>query len=189
VGEIRIKDFTGDGSITEDDQQYIGNVNPSFLYAMNINFSWKKFDFSVLFNGVQGNDIINMTNLRFYNLGQTRDIPKSILENAWKPESGGSNPKIYTTNARDLYFTSRYFEDGSYLKLRNISIGYTFIKPVKSVESIRIYASGNNLITFTNYSGYDPEVNAFGSNPSSRGVDAGGYPQSREFNFGFNISL
>ena len=189
IGEIKIKDLNNDGSITEDDQDYIGNVNPSFLYAFNMNFSWKGFDFSVLFNGVSGNDIINMSSLRFQNLGQTRNIPKDVLDNAWKPESGGTNPKIFTTNARDIYFTRRYIEDGSYLKLRNISVGYSFKKPFKQIESIRIYANGNNLLTFSKYSGYDPEVNAFGSNPSSRGVDAGGYPQSREINFGINVSL
>ena len=189
IGEIRIKDRNDDGAITEEDQDFIGNVNPDFLYAFNMNFSWKNFDFSILFNGVSGNDIINMTNLRFHNLGQTRNVPKAVLDNAWTPENGGVNPKIFTTNARDIYFTSRYFEDGSYLKLRNISVGYTLKKPIKLIESIRIYGSANNLLTFTNYSGYDPEVNAFGSNPSSRGVDAGGYPQSREFNVGINVSL
>jgi TonB-linked SusC/RagA family outer membrane protein len=189
IGEVKIKDSDGNGSITENDQDYIGNVNPDFLYAFNLNFSWKNLEFSFLFNGVQGNDIINMANLRYYNLGQTRNVPKSVLDNAWRPESGGSNPKIFTTNARDIYFTKRYLEDGSYLKLRNVSIGYSFKKPFKFIELIRIFASGNNLLTFTSYTGYDPEVNAFGSNPSSRGVDAGGYPQSREFNFGINVSL
>lgn len=189
IGEVKIKDTDGNGSITENDQDYIGNVNPDFLYAFNLNFSWKSFDASFLFNGVQGNDIINMANLRYHNLGQTRNVPKSVLDNAWKPESGGSNPKIFTTNARDIYFSRRYIEDGSYLKLRNISIGYTFKKPLRMVESLRIYASANNILTFTTYTGYDPEVNAFGSNPSSRGIDAGGYPQSREFNFGINVSL
>lgn len=189
IGEVKIKDLNGDGTVTEDDQDYIGNVNPSFLYAFNMNLSWKNFDFSILFNGVNGNDIINMSNLRFHNLGQTRNVPKSVLDNAWKPESGGTNPKIFTTNARDIYFTRRYIEDGSYLKLRNISIGYSFRRPLKAIETVRIYANANNLLTFSSYSGYDPEVNAFGSNPSSRGVDAGGYPQSREINIGINVSL
>jgi hypothetical protein len=154
-----------------------------------MNFNWKKLEVSFLINGVYGNDIINMSNLRFHNLGQTRNVPVEVLEKAWKPESGGSNPKIFTTNARDLYFTNRYFEDGSYLKLRNVSIGYTFTNVGSAIQSVRIYASGNNLLTFTSYTGFDPEVNAFGSNPSSRGVDAGGYPQSREFTFGINVTL
>lgn len=189
IGEVRIQDLNQDGMITEEDQDYIGNVNPDFLYALNMNFNWKKLEFSFLINGVYGNDIINMSNLRFHNLGQTRNVPVEVLEKAWKPESGGSNPKIFTTNARDLYFTNRYFEDGSYLKLRNVSIGYTFTNVGSAIQSVRIYASGNNLLTFTSYTGFDPEVNAFGSNPSSRGVDAGGYPQSREFTFGINVTL
>ncbi len=189
IGEVRIQDLNQDGMITEEDQDYIGNVNPDFLYALNMNFNWKKLEFSFLINGVYGNDIINMSNLRFHNLGQTRNVPVEVLEKAWKPESGGSNPKIFTTNARDLFFTNRYFEDGSYLKLRNVSIGYTFTNVGSALQSVRIYASGNNLLTFTSYTGFDPEVNAFGSNPSSRGVDAGGYPQSREFTFGINVTL
>ncbi|WP_273369821.1 SusC/RagA family TonB-linked outer membrane protein [Alistipes megaguti] len=189
LGEVRIHDKNGDGEINDADQDYIGDVNPKFIYAFNVDFSYKNFDLSVLFNGVSGNDIINMPSLRNYNLGQTRNIPKSILDDAWVPGGSGNSPKIYTTTSRDLYFSRRYIEDGSYLKLRNVSLGYTFKKPIKGIGSLRLYVSLNNLWTITDYSGYDPEVNAFGTNPSRRGVDAGGYPQSKEYLFGINLTL
>lgn len=189
IGEVKIKDLNGDGFVNDKDQDYIGNVNPAFIYAFNMSFRYRNIDCSFLFNGVKGNDIINMSSLRAHNLGQTRNVPKSVLDNAWTPERGGVNPKIYTTNGRDVYFTRRYIEDGSYLKLRNLSIGYTWRKPLKEIESVRFYATGNNLLTWTKYSGYDPEVNSFGSSAASRGVDAGGYPQSREFSFGINVTL
>ena len=189
LGEVKIHDKDGNGEINDADQDYIGDVNPKFIYAFNVDFSYKNFDFSILFNGVNGNDIINMPSLRNYNLGQTRNIPKSILGDAWVPGGSGKSPKIYTTTSRDLYFTRRYVEDGSYLKLRNISFGYTFKNPVKGIGSLRLYVSLNNLWTITDYTGYDPEVNAFGTNPSRRGVDAGGYPQSKEYLFGINLTL
>ncbi|MEG0807420.1 MAG: TonB-dependent receptor [Alistipes sp.] len=189
LGEVKIYDKDDNGVINDKDQDYIGNVNPKLLYGFNINVGYKGFDLSVLFNGVYGNDIINMSSLRFHNLGQTRNVLKSVLDQAWTPTNGGTSPKIYTTNGRDLYFSRRYIEDGSYLKLRNLSLGYTYKPKSSKIGTVRIYVSMNNLWTITNYSGYDPEVNAFGSNPSSRGVDAGGYPQSREYTFGINFTL
>ena len=154
-----------------------------------MDFNFKNFDASFLFNGVQGNDIINMPAMRFHDIGSSRNTLQSIYDNRWTAESYGPNPKSYTDNSRLLRFSRRFVEDGSYLKLRNVTIGYSLNKPFKSVEMIRVYLSGNNLFTITNYKGYDPEVNAFGSTPSMRGVDAGGYPQAREFTFGVNLTF
>lgn len=189
IGEIRYHDKNDDGSISDEDQDYIGDVNPDFTYGFNMNFSYKNIDFSFLFNGVHGNDIINMPAMRFYNIGAARNTLQSIYENRWTSENYGSNPKSYNDSSRSLRFSRRFIEDGSYLKLRNITVGYSLFKPFKGVEIIRVYASGNNLLTFTDYSGYDPEVNSFGSDPSMRGVDAGGYPQAREFTFGVNLTF
>lgn len=189
IGEIRYKDIDDSGDITESDMDYIGNVNPDFTYSLNMNFTIKDFDLYFLFEGVNGNDIINMTSLRFYNLGNTQNTLKSVLNNAWTEQQSGTNPKIYYDSARNFLFSQRFIENGSYLKLRNVSIGYTFRNLFKEISSVRLYASVNNLLTFTDYSGYDPEVNAFGSDPSQRGVDAGGYPQAKEFIFGVNLTF
>ena len=189
TGEVRYKDIDDSGDITESDMDYIGDVNPDFTYGFHMDFTIKKFDLHFLFEGVQGNDLINMSSLRFHNLGNTQNTLKSVVQNAWTEEQPGPNPKIYYDSARNFLFSRRFIEDGSYLKLRNVSIGYTLNNLLKNISSVRLYITLNNLLTFTNYSGYDPEVNAFGSDPSQRGVDAGGYPQAKEFIFGVNLTF
>lgn len=189
IGEIRFVDMDDSGDITDADRTFIGDVNPDFFYGFSFNLRYKGLDISALFQGVEGNDIINMPNMRFHNLGDTRNVPKEVLDNAWTPENGGTNPKIFYDSGRKMLFSRRFVDDGSYLKLRNVSISYSFLKPFKHIEAIRATISGNNLLTFTKYPGFDPEVNAFGSSPSQRGVDAGGYPQSREFSFNIGITF
>ena len=188
IGELRYKDLDDDGFITDQDQTWIGDANPDFFYGFNINMTWKDFDCSLLFQGVKGNDIFNMNALRYYDLGTTRNVPYYVYEQSWSvnPE-GATAPKIFYYTGRDLRFSRLYLEDGSYLKLRNITIGYTLKKPFPFVENIRISASANNLFTITDYRGYDPEVNSFGSTPSLRGIDSGAYPQQRSFTLGLNV--
>lgn len=189
LGEIRYADLDDSGYISDEDQTYIGDTNPDFIYGFNMDFSFKKFDFSFLFSGIQGNDIINMPALRFHDIGGTRNMPKDIYEGAWTAERYGPNPKNVYDNSRKLRLSRRFIEDGSYLKLRNVTLGYTISNPIKGISSVRVFVTGTNLLTFTNYSGYDPEINSFGSDPAMRGVDAGGYPQSRDFTLGVNLSF
>lgn len=189
VGEIRYKDLSGDDKISTNDRTYIGDVNPDFNYGFGFNFSYKKFDFSVLFDGVKGGQILNQRLVKLLNTGGYSNTLYSTLENAWRPGEGGTNPKNAYINTRPSYYSSRHLEDGSYMKLRNLSIGYTFDSPIKQIGSIRIYAIANNLFTITKYTGYDPEINSYGSNPVYRGVDVGGFPQSKEFTFGINVTF
>ena len=188
VGELRYVDHDGDGFITDKDQTWIGDANPDFFYGFNMALNWKNIDFSILFQGVRGNDIFNMNALRFYNVGDTRNIPYYIYESSWSmnPEHAVA-PKIFYYSGRDIKFTRMYLDDGSYLKLRTLSLGYTFKKPFPFIESLHLSATANNLLTFTNYKGYDPEVNSFGSTPSLRGIDS--YPQQRSFVLGINVSF
>lgn len=189
VGEIRYKDLSGDNAITADDRTYIGDVNPDFTYGFGLNLNWKKLDFAALFDGVSGGLILNQRLVKFMNLGGYSNTLQSVLDNAWRPETGGTNPKIAYISSRPTYYSSRYLEDGSYLKLRSLSLGYTIDKPFKFIRSIRVYFVANNLFTITDYSGYDPEINSYGSNPIYRGVDMGAYPQSKEFTFGVNVTF
>lgn len=188
VGEIKYKDKDEDGFITDKDQEWIGDANPDFYYGFNLDMTWKNLDFSILFQGVQGNDIFNMNALRFYNLGETRNIPYYVYDQSWSvnPQTAVA-PKIFYYSGRDVRFSRLYLDNGSYLKLRTLSIGYTFKNPLPHINSIRLNATGNNLLTFTKYKGYDPEVNSFGSTPSLRGIDSGAYPQQRSFTFGLNV--
>lgn len=188
IGENRYLDRDGDGFITDKDQDWIGDANPDYYYGFNVDLTWKNFDLSILFQGVSGNDIFNMNSLRYYNLGQTQNVPYYVYDQSWtvNPENATS-PKIFNYSGRDERFSRMYLEDGSYLKLRTLSIGYTINKPFPFVSSIRLNAVANNLFTITNYRGYDPEVNSFGSTPSLRGIDSGAYPQQRSFTFGLNV--
>jgi len=188
IGEIKYKDLDEDGFITDKDQDWIGDANPDFYYGFNFDLNWKNLDLSILFQGVEGNDIFNMNALRFYNLGNTRNVPYYVYEQSWSvnPQTAVA-PKIFYYSGRDVRFSRLYLDDGSYLKLRSLSIGYTIKKPLPYINSIRLSATGNNLLTFTKYKGYDPEVNSFGSTPSLRGIDSGAYPQQRSFTFGLNV--
>lgn len=187
LGEIRYRNMDDDPNITDNDQTFIGNTNPDFFYGIHSDFKIFDFDLSILFQGVHGNDIFNMNLLRFYDIGNTKNIPKAIYDASWTPFAGGTAPKNFYDNGRTVRFSRRYVEDGSYLKLRNVQIGYTLQDKIPYISSLRFYFSGNNLFTVTRYSGYDPEVNSFGSDPSLRGIDSGGYPQPRSFLFGVNV--
>lgn len=190
IGEIKYKDLDGDDQITENDLDYIGSPMPKFTYGFNTSFSYKGFDINVLFQGVYGNKIFNQALMRWYNSGSTHTKPAWIANEVWSPTNlEGTAPKLYTTSGRTIRLSSRYLEDGSYLKLRTVSIGYTFVKPFNGVSDIRLSLTGNNLWTITNYKGYDPEVNSFGSNPTTRGIDGGAYPQSRSFILGASITF
>ena len=190
IGELRYVDNDGDGFITDKDQTWIGDANPDFYYGFNVDLTWKNFDFSMLFQGVHGNDIFNMNSLRFYDVGDTRNIPQYVFDSSWSVNpTNAVAPKIFYYSGRDIKFTRMFLDDGSYLKLRTITLGYTFRKPLSFIESIHLSATANNLLTFTSYEGYDPEVNSFGSTPSLRGIDSGAYPQQRTFVFGLNVTF
>ena len=190
IGEYKYVDRDGDGFITDNDQTWIGDANPDFFYGFNFDLRWKNFDCSMLFQGVKGNDIFNMNALRYLDLGKTQNIPYYIYDNSFSnnPETGTTR-KIFYYDGRDGRFSRAYLEKGSYLKLRTLSIGYTLPDIVPGIERIRLTAVANNLFTFTNYKGYDPEVNSFGSTPSLRGIDSGAYPQQRSFTFGVDVTF
>jgi TonB-linked SusC/RagA family outer membrane protein len=189
VGEIRYADCNDDDSITEADQTYLGTTNPKFVYGFATNMSFKGFDLYVQFQGVYGNMIFNQPAIRFMDIGGSRNLPVNILKRAWSPENpNGTLPKLYEDYGRTFRMNSLYYEDGSYLKLRTVTLGYTF-RDIKYIGNLRLYVSGNNLLTFTKYSGFDPEVNSFSSSPSIRGIDGGGYPQARSVIFGVNLNF
>lgn len=190
IGEYRYTDRDGDGFITDKDQTWIGDANPDFYYGFNLDLSWKNFDFGMLFQGVKGNDIFNMNALRYNNLGQTQNVPYDVYKSSFSHDNEhGTTRKIFYYDGRDGRFSRAYLEKGSYLKLRTLSLGYTFRNKIPHIEALRLSFVANNLFTITNYSGYDPEVNSFGSTPSLRGIDSGAYPQQRSFVFGADVTF
>lgn len=189
IGQIRYVDLNGDGTISDQDRTIIGDVNPDFIWGISNNFSYKRFDVSFLFQAVAGADIINTLSIRFHNLDGRRNIPRSVYEGAWSGEGSSTQFRQINLNNGNGLFSDRFVEDGSYLRLKNLQIGYTINADKWTwIQHARIYFNAINLWTWTNYSGYDPEVSAFNS-AAMKGVDLGNYPQSQTFIFGVNLNF
>lgn len=186
TGGIKVKDLNKDKAITADDQTIIGNANPSFIYGFSTNLSYKRFDFSAFFSGSQGNKVYNLIRYTFENPLGSRNVYKGLV-NRWSP-TNPNNEYVSGFQGGRLPLTDRFMEDGSYLRCKNITLGYTF-PAMKWISSIRIYGSANNLFTVTNYSGFDPEVNSFGNSNTVLGVDNLVYPIARSFLLGLQASF
>lgn len=192
-GRIRYKDLNGDGKIDANDRTYIGNPNPKFNYGFNLSAFYKGFDASVFFSGVYGNKIFN-EDKKYSILGLFFSNYSTQVLNAWTSTNQSSNiPALQQTLTNDEGRTSSFFvEDGSYLKIKSIQIGYTFPKGIMNrigIQNLRIFIQGQNLFTFTNYTGMDPE--SVGTGPFTKGVDyqAMLYPHAKAINFGLNVNF
>ncbi len=194
IGEVKYRNLDNDPtSISVTDRTFIGNVNPDYTFGFTNNFKYGRFDLSVFVNGVQGNDIVNM-NTRFNgNLGSFKNISYDMYETAWeagKDNSEATGPKIMRQFWRNMLFSRRFIEDGSFVRIKNITLGYNVpVSFLKGVTSIRVAFGVNNLYTFTDYSGFDPEMNSYGDNPALFGVDLGGYPNARTYNLSIRCNF
>lgn len=183
VGDVRYKDLNDDGELDdEEDMCVIGNPFPKFTYGLNLSLDWAGFDMQLFFQGVYGNTIYNALRERIEGNGLQSQL-STAMRDAWTEENPmGSLPNPnHTVN---FYQSDRFLEDGSYLRLKNLQLGYTLPRNLSEklqISSLRIYVSAQNLLTFTSYSGYDPEVGG--------GVDYGNYPQSRTYMLGVNLSF
>jgi TonB-linked SusC/RagA family outer membrane protein len=187
-GKIIFKDLNEDNAITQDDKTYIGNPNPDFVYGINSNMRYKGFELSLFIQGVRGNDIFNasaIVNTIDYGFGL--NMPKEVYYNHWTSDNPNAKYPVisYNTTAR---VSDRFIEDGSYLRLKNIQLAYNF--PVRKwnmnwINGFQLYVSGQNLLTQTKYSWWDPEVNSRGgSNSTAQGIDHDTYPSSKAFTIG-----
>ncbi|ADV43664.1 TonB-dependent receptor [Bacteroides helcogenes] len=188
-GDIRFKDLNDDGKIDDDnDKAMIGKGMPDWTYGINFQASWKNFDFSMMIAGAIGNDIFDAT--RRCDIAEF-NLPKWIWENRWTGEGTSNNmPRMTITdpNASWSSASDLYIKDGSYMRLKNIQLGYTlpqWLTQKVFVDRLRVYVAAENLLTFTKYDGLDPEI----ANGTSMGLDKGIYPQARVFTFGLNISF
>ncbi|TBN03668.1 TonB-dependent receptor [Hyunsoonleella flava] len=192
AGDQLFTDVDGSGDISPADQQIIGDPIPDFTYGITNNFTYKNFDLNIFFQGVKGGDIMNLTAVQLFN-GDS-NATTDIL-NSWTPSNTGSN--IPRAKLRGKEITSRFVEDGSYLRLKNIALGYTLPSDITEklgMQRVRVSVSGQNLITITDYSGLDPEVSYFGSgggnsadNNTTNGFDFGNYPTLKSVNFSVNL--
>jgi len=168
----------------------IGDTNPDYILGITNNFTYKDFNLSFFIQGVFGNDIFNgnLMDVRLSNIG---NIPVDAYNSRWTNDNreGAKWPKAVAGYNREWLLSDRYVEDGSYVRLKNINLGYTLRPKFKGIQSINIYASVTNLFTITNYSWFDPDVNAFGGDASRRGVDIYSYPSSRTFSLGFRFAF
>ena len=195
AGDVRIIDQNGDNVIDISDRTIIGNPNPDYTFGINLSVRYKAFSLSALVNGVYGNDIVNGNLIQMGNAeGLFRNILTDAYHGAWRPEKpSNSYPRIgYLGNdgPEFLAISDRYVEDGSYLRLNNITLGYDLpINENNTIKGANIYVTGQNLLTLTNYSGYDPEITSFMWTGLINGVDWNGPPNSRNILIGLNLNF
>lgn len=185
-GDLRFVDTTGDGKITSDDRTKIGKGTPDWTFGLNFNAEWKGFDFGLFLQGVSGVDVFDATWRQDIDSG---NFPTWVLSR-WTGE-GTSNrvPILKAGDSKNWVISDLYVQDGSYLRLKNIQLGYTLPRTLTQkvgISRLRFYVMAENLVTWTKYWGFDPEI---GSGSTSLGVDYGVYPQARTWTVGFNISL
>ncbi len=189
-GDSKFEDLNDDGKIDSNDMTFIGDPNPKVTYGVNFNFDWHGFDFSMLWQGVYGVDIFNASSFYFNKFDGRQNVLASAYKSGW---SGEGSTNVYPVslaysaddarNSRNWSQSSMYVEDGSYFRLKNMQLGYTFnTKVQKTPLSFRVYLSAQNLVTLTKYSGLDPEI-------PDNGIDRGQYPQSRTFIMGVNFNF
>jgi len=186
-GDIYFVDKNGDGNITDLDKDFIGNPNPKFTYGFNSSVSYKQFALNVFVNGVYGNQIANGNLLKIENTSLGTNITKSAYYDAWSTTNpGGAKPRLLYVN-KD--FTDRIIEDGSFLRLAMVTLSYRLPVRTSWMSNLDLFVTGRNLLTLTNYSGFDPEVNSFTYDPMRTGVDWSSYPNTRSVVFGLNAAF
>jgi hypothetical protein len=207
-GSLKWKDLNGDGVITSDsDRTVVGNANPDFIGGWNNQVSWKGFDLSVFINFVVGNDIYNANKIEWTDGAFPNLNMLEIMKNRWTNIDAtgqritdpqqlaklNENAQIWTpVRVQRWWLHSWAVEDGSYVRINNITLGYSLPKSLIDkikISNFRIYATVNNLATFTNYSGYDPDVSARRSDPLTPGVDFAAYPRATSWVFGVNLTF
>ncbi len=199
-GQLKFADINGDGVINASDRTILGSPFPDFTYGMTNTFNYKNFDFAFTLQGVQGFEVLNMARRYYGNYSGTYNVLRSTA-NGWKSEADpgdGVSPQI-NRNFNSLAgsnvvnnVTSLFVEDGSFLRIRNITVGYNL--PQASLEKLKLSSARlsftvQNAYTFTKYEGFNPEVSAQGGSTLVPGVDAGGYPLARSFMFGLNVGF
>tara|TARA_X000000368_G_scaffold72242_1_gene52841 strand:+ start:166 stop:3327 length:3162 start_codon:yes stop_codon:yes gene_type:complete len=191
-GDIKVLDLNGDGQVDLNDRTIIGNPNPDYIYGFNLNLSYKGFSLRALFNGTEGNDIVNGNMYRFgYAEGTYRNIIKEAWTDRWSAENpDGTYPRLGYSSNLFAAAMDRFVEDGSYLRLKNITLNYDIpIKPDNFIDSANIYVTGSNLFTWTDYSGYDPEITTFMYDGLIQGVDWNNKPNSKSVLLGVNLTF
>ncbi|MEG1622975.1 MAG: TonB-dependent receptor [Alistipes sp.] len=190
-GMVKYKDIDGDHEITTADRTSIGNGTPKWFGGITNTFSFKGFDLSFMFQFNYGNDIYNATRMYASQSQDQRSNMMSDVADRWTKTNASSEIPAWDGYVKNELY-SRFIEDGSFLRLKNLTFGYTFPQRWTRkfyVNKLRLYFSAQNLFVVSSYSGYDPEVNMAASNPMTPGLDWGAYPKSRVYTFGIDVSF
>ncbi|WP_028297250.1 SusC/RagA family TonB-linked outer membrane protein [Olivibacter sitiensis] len=185
-GDIRFLDMNNNGVIDDDDRAIIGNPNPKYIFAMNNSLSYKGIDFSLFLQGVAKVDIYNANLAWQEGMAVAENQTIAVLDRWTGPGTSNTMPRaIFNDPNKNTRVSDRFIEDGSYLRIKNVTLGYTFPASLTNrigVGSLRLYTSAQNLLTITNYSGFDPEVGV-------GGIDNGVYPVTRTISVGLNVGF
>lgn len=188
TGDMIYKDVNKDGVISASDRTYIGDPNPDFTFGLTNNFSWKGFNLNILLQGSVGNDIYNVSRMETEGMYDGKNQSTKVLDRWRVPGQITSVPKAGWNIKNSSYFV----EDGSYLRVKSISLSYDVPKRIISklgISRLQPYFTASNLLTWTSYSGMDPEVNQYGNNGAVQGLDWGTYPLNRSFVFGLKLEF
>lgn len=184
-GDIRFKDLNNDGVINDKDRTIIGNPNPKFTFSLNNTFTYKNFDLTIFLQGVYGNDIFNANRMYTETMSIIHNQSTAVLTRWTGEGTSNSTPRaIYSDPNQNARVSDRFIEDGSYLKVKNINLSYTLPKGAfgENFNLVKLFVSAQNLLTFTSYSGFDPEVPV-------NGIDNGTYPITRTVSLGLNVGF
>ena len=186
-GHIKIVDQNGDGDINAEDKTFIGDANPDFIYGINSSMSYKNFDLNLFIQGSKGNNIFNASVINATNdFGQGLNAPRDLFSNHWTPENTNAKYPLISRNT-DAYASDRWIEDGSYMRLKNIELAYNLPIENSALRSAQFYLSGQNLLTITDYSWWDPEVNSRGAGQA--GIDHNTYPIPKTVTVGVRLGF
>jgi TonB-linked SusC/RagA family outer membrane protein len=193
TGDIIYSDLNNDGILGSGDRKVIGYGMPDFTFGFTNNLSYDRFSLNLFFQGSYGNDIFNATRVDLEGMFDSKNQSVDVLERWQNPGDITDMPRaVGGGNVDNVNNSTRFIEDGSYIRLKSVTLSYTVLKNnprVKAIRNLSVYVTGQNLLTLTKYTGFDPEVNSFGSSAVSMGVDYGTYPQSRSIVFGLNVEF
>lgn len=187
TGDIIYNDLDGNGMLGAGDRTFIGDPNPDFTFGFTNNFSYKNWYMDLLITGSYGNDIFNASRFELEMMNDHKNQSTNVLNRWMKAGDITDVPRANAANAKLV--SDRFIEDGSFIKLKSATLGYNFNKSFKGISKLNVYVTGQNLYTWTDYTGFDPEVNAFASTNGVSGIDYGTYPQVRTFILGLKANF
>jgi hypothetical protein len=194
-GDFIMKDVDGNGYVDDKDRTYIGDPAPEWQYGATFNASYKAFDFQLLFQGLAGVDVVNGSRYWWEGMSKPFNQTTAVLDR-WRQEGDVASLPAAGQSGANLLFSTWYVESGDYLRLKNLTLGYTLPSTIlgNSFSKIRVFASAQNLVTITNYSGYDPEISTYSPDDNhvaifSRGIDQYQRPNPTTYRIGLQLNF